>query len=85
MVNEVGLVLLRGLFGPLVALLYMAAGLSVGIGGGLVLGRLGVERWVEPWVLEVCAGGGAISRDLRVMPSRPIARVTQGVNQPIRA
>jgi uncharacterized membrane protein YraQ (UPF0718 family) len=66
MVNEVALVLLWGLFGPGVALLYMAAGLSVAIVGGLVLGRLGVERWVEPWVLEVRAGGGTSSIDLRL-------------------
>jgi uncharacterized membrane protein YraQ (UPF0718 family) len=65
MVNEVALVLLWGLFGPGVALLYMAAGLAVAIVGGLVLGRLGVERWVEPWVLEVRAGGGATTIDLR--------------------
>ncbi len=61
MVNEVALVLLWGLFGPAVALLYMAAGLSVAIVGGLILGRLGVERWVEPWVLEIRAAGGATS------------------------
>jgi uncharacterized membrane protein YraQ (UPF0718 family) len=61
MVNEVALVLLWGLFGPGVALLYMAAGLAVAIVGGLVLGHLGVERWVEPWVLEVRTGGGATS------------------------
>ena len=66
MVNEVALVLLWGLFGPGIALLYMAGGLSVAIVGGLVLGRLGVERWVEPWVLEVRAAGGATSMDLRV-------------------
>lgn len=66
MVNEVALVLLWGLFGPQVALLYMVAGLLVAIVGGLVLGRLGVERWVEPWVLEVRSGGGATSIDLRV-------------------
>jgi uncharacterized membrane protein YraQ (UPF0718 family) len=66
MVNEVALVLLWGLFGPQVALLYMAAGLSVAVVGGLVLGRLGVERWVEPWVVEVRAGGGASSIDLQL-------------------
>ena len=66
MVNEVALVLLWGLFGPGIALLYMAAGLTVAIAGGLILGRLGVERWVEPWVLEVRAGGGATSLDLRL-------------------
>jgi len=61
LVNEVALVLLWGLFGPGIALLYMAAGLTVAIVGGLVLGRLGVERWVEPWVLEVRSSGGATS------------------------
>src|SRR6266545_4101272 len=66
MVNEVALVLLWGLFGPGIALLYMAAGLSVAVVGGLVLGRLGVERWVEPWVLEVRAGGGATSIDMQL-------------------
>jgi uncharacterized membrane protein YraQ (UPF0718 family) len=66
MVNEVALVLLWGLFGPGIALLYMTAGLTVAILGGLVLGRLGAERWVEPWVLEVRAGGGATSLDLRL-------------------
>jgi hypothetical protein len=66
MVNEVALVLLWGLFGPQVALLYMGAGLAVAVAGGLVLGRLGVERWVEPWVLEMRAGGGATSLDLHI-------------------
>jgi len=61
MVNEVALVLLWGLFGPGVALLYMAAGLTVAVVGGLVLGRLPLERWIEPWVLEIRAGGGAVS------------------------
>lgn len=61
MVNEVALVLLWGLFGPGVALLYMAAGLSIAVIGGLVLGRLPIERWIEPWVLELRAGGGAVT------------------------
>jgi uncharacterized membrane protein YraQ (UPF0718 family) len=66
MVNEVALVLLWGLFGPGVALLYMGAGLAVAIVGGLILGRLPLEKWIEPWVLAVRAGGGATSLDLRV-------------------
>ena len=66
MVNEVALVLLWGLFGPGVALLYMGAGLAVAIVGGLVLGRLPLEKWIEPWVLAVRAGGGATSLDLRI-------------------
>ncbi len=53
MVNEVALVLLWGLFGPGVALVYMAAGLTVAIVGGLVIGRLRLERYVEDYVWEI--------------------------------
>lgn len=58
MVNEVALVLLWGLFGPGIALLYMACGLLVAIVGGLVIGRLGLERYVEDyvWGLQGAAG-----------------------------
>jgi uncharacterized membrane protein YraQ (UPF0718 family) len=50
MVNEVALVLLFGLFGWKVAGLYLATGLSIAIAAGFVLGRMKLERFVEPWV-----------------------------------
>jgi uncharacterized protein len=56
MVNEVALVLLWGLFGPGIALAYMAAGLTVAILGGLVIGRLRLERYVEDYVWQLQAG-----------------------------
>ena len=59
MVNEVALVLLWGLFGPAIALTYMAAGLVVAIVGGLVIGRLHMERFVEDYVWELQGKGGA--------------------------
>jgi len=59
LVNEVALVLLWGLFGWEIAIIYMVAGLSVAILGGLILGRLPLERFLEPWVLQVRAAGGA--------------------------
>jgi uncharacterized membrane protein YraQ (UPF0718 family) len=52
MVNEVALVLLFGLFGWRVAALYLATGLAFAIFSGWLLGRLKLERWVEPWVYE---------------------------------
>jgi uncharacterized protein len=58
MVNEVALVLLWGLFGPGIALLYMGAGLTVAIVSGLVIGRLGLERYVEDYVWKIHAGAG---------------------------
>jgi uncharacterized membrane protein YraQ (UPF0718 family) len=58
MVNEVALVLLWGLFGPEIALIYVAAGLTVAIVGGLIIGALHLERYVEPYVWELQGTGG---------------------------
>jgi len=52
MVNEVALVLLFGLFGWKVAALYLGTGLAIAITSGFVLGRMKLERHVEPWVYE---------------------------------
>lgn len=56
MVNEVALALLFGLFGWKVAALYLGTGLSVAIVAGWVIGRLRMERGVEPWVYEMRVG-----------------------------
>lgn len=53
MINEVALILLWGLFGIKVALLYIISGLFVAIFGGLVIGELKLERFVEPFVYEI--------------------------------
>jgi len=55
MINEVALVLLFGLFGWKTALLYVSTGLLIAISSGWVIGRLKVERFVEPWVYEIKA------------------------------
>lgn len=52
MVNEVALVLLFGLFGWKIAALYLGTGLLIAIVAGFVLGRMKLERHVEPWVYE---------------------------------
>jgi uncharacterized membrane protein YraQ (UPF0718 family) len=59
LVNEVAVVLLFGLFGWRIAALYVSAGLVIAVGAGFVLGRLGLERWVEPFVYEVPTGAAA--------------------------
>ena len=56
MINEVALVLLFGLFGWKTALLYMSTGLLIAMISGYIIGRLKLERYVEPWVYEVKAG-----------------------------
>ncbi len=52
-VNEVALVLLLGLFGWQVAGIYVATGVIMAIVAGMVIGRLRLERFVEPYVYEI--------------------------------
>lgn len=52
MINEVALVLLWGLFGIKVASVYIFSGLLVAITGGLIIGALNLEKFVEPFVFE---------------------------------
>ncbi len=60
LVNEIAVGMLLTLFGWKIAALYITAGLLIAIIGGWVLGRLGVQRWVEPFVLQTRLGGQVI-------------------------
>lgn len=60
LVNEVAIGLLLTMFGWQVTLAYIGAGLGIAVVGGWVLGRLGAERWVEPFVFETKLGGQVI-------------------------
>ena len=53
MINEVALALLFGMFGWKVAALYLGLGLSVAIVAGVVIGKLGMERYLEDWVRDM--------------------------------
>jgi uncharacterized membrane protein YraQ (UPF0718 family) len=53
MINEVAVVLLLGMFGWKVALVYVTTGLIIAIVSGLIIGRLKLERFVEDWVYEI--------------------------------
>ncbi len=56
MVNEVALVLLWGLFGWKIALIYMGTGLLVAIIAGIVIGKLRMEKYVEDYVWQMQVG-----------------------------
>jgi len=60
MVNEVALVLLWGLFGWKIALIYIGTGLVVAIISGIVIGRLRMEKHVQDYVWEMQVGNGEI-------------------------
>lgn len=60
MVNEVALVLLYGLFGLKISLLYVLSGEIIAIVSGLVIGRLGLEAYVESYVYQMGANQAVI-------------------------
>ncbi|MFA6999919.1 MAG: permease [Candidatus Paceibacterota bacterium] len=57
MINEVALVLLLGLFGWKIALIYIVTGLIIAIISGIVIGHLKVENLVEPFVYQNSING----------------------------
>ncbi|MGC1455917.1 MAG: permease [Nitrospirota bacterium] len=59
MVNEVAVVLLWGLFGWKIALIYTGTGLIVAIIAGLIIGKLKLEKWVEEYVYKIHSLGVA--------------------------
>lgn len=50
LINEIAVGLLFTMFGWKIAAVYLLSGLTIAITAGMVLGKLKVERWVEPFV-----------------------------------
>lgn len=65
MVNEVALIMLWGMFGPVIALIYITTGVLVAIVSGLIIGKLRMEKYVEGYVYEI-ANAGAVGCDCGV-------------------
>jgi len=70
MVNEVALVMLFGLFGPMVAALYLVTGLSIAIVAGWVIGKLRMEKHVESWVYEMQAAQCCVEQEAMTWADR---------------
>jgi len=56
MINEVAIVLLFGMFGWKVALIYVGTGLIIAILSGWIIGKLKLEKWVADWVYKTRFG-----------------------------
>lgn len=50
LINEIAVGLLLSMFGLKIALIYLFSGMAIAVTAGMVLGKLKVERWVEPFV-----------------------------------
>ncbi len=52
-VNEAALILLFDGFGPTLAIAYTITGVIIGTVSGMVIGKLNMEKYVEPYVYEI--------------------------------
>jgi len=55
-VNEVALVMLYTIFGWRIGTLYLISGILVGVIGGIVIEKLGMEKYVEEYVYQISTG-----------------------------
>ena len=60
MINEVAVVILFGILGWELTLMYVAAGLTVAYVGGIIMERFRPERWVEEYVWKIQVGEAAL-------------------------
>lgn len=63
MINEIAVILLFGLFGWKTAIIYITTGLFIAIISGFIIGKLKLERFVEPWVYEIKSNKQEIGDD----------------------
>ncbi len=63
MINEVAVILLFGLFGWKVAIIYIVTGLIIAITSGWVIGKLKLEKWVQDWVYSTQIGNSGDDDD----------------------
>ena len=52
MINEVALILLLGMFGWKIALMYITSGLVISILSGIIIGKMKAENLIEPFVYQ---------------------------------
>ncbi|KKT23912.1 MAG: hypothetical protein UW07_C0020G0012 [Candidatus Nomurabacteria bacterium GW2011_GWF2_43_8] len=59
MINEVALVLLLGMFGWKIALIYVTSGLIISVFSGIIIGKMKAESLLEPFVYQNIANRNA--------------------------
>jgi uncharacterized protein len=70
MINEVAVILLFGMFGWKVALIYILTGLTIAIFSGWIIGKLKLEHWVQDWVYKTQLGNANNDENKQTLSDR---------------
>ncbi len=76
LINEVAVIMLFGLFGWKIGVIYIVTGLLIAIICGWVIGRLKLEKWIQDWVYKTKFGDS----DPPELKTSIEVRVQQGIN-----
>lgn len=79
-ISEIGAVMMAGLFGWQVTLVYLLSGMVLAVAAGWALSRLDLERWVEPFVFATPVGELAASGRAPTLAERITAARTETVD-----
>lgn len=63
LVNQAAVVIFLGIFGWKITLIYLLAGISIGIFGGIILGRLKLEKYLADYVLSMNVNNVSIEKE----------------------
>jgi uncharacterized protein len=81
MVNEVAVILLWGLFGLRVTLIYIGFGVGLAIISGYIIGLLKLEKWVESFVWELQKSHQSMSPEYQDQPNSLVLTWQQRFDQ----
>jgi uncharacterized protein len=76
LVNEVAIALFIGMFGLKATLTYVMSGIVLGMIGGIILGKLKLEKHLSPWVQGILAKSET-EHDLAIENNTILQRITQ--------
>jgi len=76
LINEVAAVLLWGLFGWKIALLYIASGWIISVVAGVILGKMHLEKYVEDYVYKI-----KIKQDLKLQKKMQRERFSEAYQE----
>lgn len=63
LVNEIALAIFLGMFGVKFTLIYAITGILLGMFGGMILGKLNLERYLTDWVQELIQNKNKVQED----------------------
>lgn len=81
LVNEVAVAMFAGTFGWKVTIIYVVSGILLGTIGGIILGKMNLEKHLSPWVLQIQQMAGGTQEEFADVKLTLIQRMPQIIKE----